>query len=197
MRIVEHVRLLAVLQRDLRLEHLLRFVDEQDAERAVVDDALGENRDAAEQLVEIENLGHFARDLGERLERLGVVALLLEHARVAERLRDVDAELRENLLVALAEGADPVAEQVERAQHPVLVPERHHELRVHAGHEPEIPRILVHVVHQDRPLLGDRGADDAFADLEAEVQHHVERIALGVRDLQLLRARRACRRRTP
>ena len=35
-------------------------------------------------------------------------------------------------------------------------------------------------------LLGDRRADDALADLQAEVQHHVERIAFGVRDPQLL-----------
>ena len=55
----------------LRLElPACRLVDEQDAERPVVDDALGENRDAAEQLVEVENRRHFARDFGERLERL-------------------------------------------------------------------------------------------------------------------------------
>ena len=96
------------------------------------------------------------------------------------------AELRENLLVALAEGAHLVAQQVERAQHPFLVPERHDELCVYSGHQPEIPRILMDVVHQDGPLLCHRGTDDAFADLEAEVQHHVERITLGVGDLQHL-----------
>ena len=98
----------------------------------------------------------------------------------------MDAELRQDLLVALAEGAHLVAQQVQRAQHPFLVPERHDELRVHSRDQAEIPRILMDVVHQDGPLLRHRGTDDALADLEAEVQHHVERIAFGVRDLQLL-----------
>ena len=139
----QHVRLLAVLQRHFGLELLLRLVDEKDAERPVVDDAFGENRDAAQQLVEIENFGDLAGNLGERLQGIGVVAFLLEQARVRQRLRDVHAELPENLLVALGEGADTIAEQVQRAQHPLLVPQRHDELRVHSGYQPEISRIFV------------------------------------------------------
>ena len=39
-------------------------------------------RDAREQLVEIEDRAHLAADLGQRLERLGVLALRLEQPRV-------------------------------------------------------------------------------------------------------------------
>ena len=61
-----------------------------------------------------------------------MVALLLEHPGVREGLRDVDAELRQDLLVALGERAHLVAQQIERAEHAVLVAKRDGELRVHA-----------------------------------------------------------------
>jgi hypothetical protein len=115
-----------------------------------------------------------------------MVPLLFEHARVRQRLGDMGAELRKDLLVALAERAGFVAEQIERAQHALLMPERHHQLRIDARHEPEISRVLIDVVDEHGLLFGDRRADDAFADLQAEVQHHVERVTLGVRDLQHL-----------
>ena len=174
------------MQRHFGLELLLRLVDEKDAERPVIDDAFGEDRDAAQQLVEIENFGDLAGNLSERLQGIGVVAFLLEQARVRQRLRDVHAELRENLLVALGEGADTIAEQVQRAEHPLLVPQRYDELRVHSGYEAEISRVFVDVVDENRFLLRYRRPDDAFAHLEAEVQHHVEWITLCVRDLQFL-----------
>ena len=54
---------------------------------------LGELRDAREELIEIEDGRDFAADLGERLERLGVEAALLEEPRVDERDRDVRGNL--------------------------------------------------------------------------------------------------------
>ena len=87
-----HFALLAVLHRELHLE-LAVLVEEQDAERPVVDDPLGELRDAREQLVEIENRRDLAADLGKRLERFGIETAALEQPRVDERDRDVRAEL--------------------------------------------------------------------------------------------------------
>ena len=46
-----------------------------------------------EQLVEVEHRRHLAADLGERLERFGVVPAALEQPRVDERDRDVRGEL--------------------------------------------------------------------------------------------------------
>ena len=103
----QHVRLLAVLQRHFRLQLLRRVVDEQDAEGAVVDHPPGEHRDAAQELVEVENRRDLARDLGQSFERRGVFALALEQAGVGDRLGDVDAELRQDFLVALRERARP------------------------------------------------------------------------------------------
>ena len=77
------------------------LVQKQDAERAVVDDALGQLRDAREQLIEIEHGRHFAADFGQQLERLGVESLLLEQARIDERGRDVRRELPQDVGVAL------------------------------------------------------------------------------------------------
>ena len=53
---------------------------------------------------------------------------------LAMRLGDVGAELPQNRLVALGEGVQLVAEQVERADHLALVAQRHHQLRLRAGH---------------------------------------------------------------
>ena len=75
----------------------MRLVEQQDAERAVVDDALRELRDAREQLVEVEHRGDLAADLGERLERLGIEPLLLEQPRVDERRRHVRGELPQDV----------------------------------------------------------------------------------------------------
>jgi hypothetical protein len=60
------------------------------------------------------------------------------------------------------------------------------ELGVHARYQSNVPRVVVHVVDQNRPLLGHGRTDDALTDLETEVEHEIERIAFGVRDLQLL-----------
>ena len=79
------------MHRELDLE-LVVVVEEQDAERPVVDDALGELRDAREELIEVQNGRDLAPDLGERFERLGVVAALLEEPRVDDRDRDVRGE---------------------------------------------------------------------------------------------------------
>ena len=94
--------LLAVLHGDFHLELVGRLVQQQDAERAVVDDASRELRDARQQLVEIEHRRDFAADLGQRLERLGVLPLALEQPRVDERRRDVRRELPQDGDVALA-----------------------------------------------------------------------------------------------
>ena len=121
-------RIVAVLDRHLQLEHLRLFVEQRDAEDAVIDDALDQVREPRQQLVGIENRAHLAADLGERLERLRVFALRLEQPRRRDRLRDVRAELPQDPLVALGKGAELVAQQVERADHLALVAQRHREL---------------------------------------------------------------------
>src|SRR5205823_2210002 len=85
--------LVAVADGDLHLQLACFLVDEQDAERAVVDHAAGEIGNARQELVEIEDGAELAADLGERLERAGVFALVLEEPRVLDGNSDMGAEL--------------------------------------------------------------------------------------------------------
>ena len=138
------------------------------------------------------------RDLRQRFERARVLALVLEEPRVLDRDRDVRAELPQHRFVGLGELADGVAEQIERADHAPLAPQRHDQLRVRAGHRLDVARIGVHVVDEDRLSVGDRRADQAVPDLHAQRARHVFRIADRVRDRELVVASdRAGTRRTP
>ena len=82
-----------VLHAHLQLELLRLLVEQQNPERAVVHESGRELRDARQQLVEIEHRRDLAADLGERLERFGILALPLEQSRVDDRGRDVGCEL--------------------------------------------------------------------------------------------------------
>jgi hypothetical protein len=68
-----HLRV-AVADRRLHLQRLFFFVDERNAERAVIDEPLHQVRKTGQQLVEIENRAHLAPDLRQRLERVRVLA---------------------------------------------------------------------------------------------------------------------------
>ena len=93
---------LTVLDGEAHLE-LVGLVQQQDAEGPIVDELFGQLRDAREQLVEIEHRRDLARDLGKRLEGLGVAAAMLEQPRVDERDRDVRGKLPHDRDVALGE----------------------------------------------------------------------------------------------
>ncbi len=155
--------------------------------RAVVDDPLGELRDAREQLVEIEHRRDLAADLGERLERLGVAAAALEQPRVDERDRDVRGELPHDRDVAFGELVAVAAEDVQRADRPRLVQQRHDDLGVHARHELDVARIGRQVVDEQRLLAGDRRADEAVprASAAGSVGVGARRVADRVRRTQL------------
>ena len=182
---LHRLRIVAVPDRDLHLEHLRLLVQQRDAEDAVVDQPLDQVGEPRQQLVGVEDRAHLAADLGQRLERLRVLALRFEQPRVGDGLRDVRAELAQDPLVALGERAEAIAQQVERADHLALVPQRHGQLRLRARHHRQVARVGVHVVEQDRPLLGHGGADRALADLQREMLDDLVRIAHGVGDAQL------------
>ena len=142
--------LLAVAHRGLDLELLRILVEQDDAERPVVDEPAREAGNARQQLVEIEDGGELAADLGQRLERARVVPLVLEQPGVLDRDGDVRGKLAEDRFVGLRELADRVAEQIQRADHAALAAQRHDQLGVRAGHGFDVARIGVHVVDQDR-----------------------------------------------
>ena len=137
----------------------------------------------------LQDRAELAADLRQRLERAGVLALVLEQPRVLDRDRDVRAELAQQHLVDLGELAGGVAQQVERADDAPLAAQRHDELGVRAGHRLDVARIGVDVVDENRLPFGDRGADQPLADLHAQRPHDVVGVADGVGDRQLLAAR--------
>ena len=158
---------LAVADGHLHLELLRGFVEQQNAERAVVDEALGEAGDTRQQHVEIENRRHLAADFGQRFERVDVLALGLEQPRVLDRHRDVRGKLPQQRLVLTGEGVGRLAEQVQRADDVTLAPHRHRELRQHVAKRPLIARLAANVVDENRAPLLDRGADHALSRPEA------------------------------
>ena len=116
-----------------------------------------------------------------------MVALPLEQPCVDDGLRDVDAKLRQDVLVALGEGARAVAQEVESADDAVLVAERNGQLPFDAGDGPPKPRVVVHIVDQYRTLFRDGGPDDALADLQSERPDDLVWISLCVRNVERLR----------
>ena len=91
--------------------------------------------------------------------------------------------------VGFGELAGRVAEQVQRADHAPLAPQRHDQLRVRAGHRLDVARIGVDVVDENRLPFGDRRADQAVADLQPQRPRDIFRIADRVGDRQLLAVR--------
>ena len=83
---------------------------------------------------------------------------------------------------------DLLAVQIQRADDALLAPERHDQLRPHARRCcPTYAVVRLHVVDEQRPALGDGGADDALADAQPEGLLHVLRVADGVGDAQIVR----------
>src|SRR4030095_4632094 len=78
---------------ELHFEGVGRLVKEQDAKRSIIDQPLGQARDSREQGVEVEDRGHLASDLGQRFERVDVMAFALEEPCVFECEGHVRAKL--------------------------------------------------------------------------------------------------------
>ncbi len=140
---------------------------------------------SGEQVVEIENRAHLAPDLGERFERVRVLALRLEQPRIDDRLRDVRAKLAQNRFVALGKRVLPIGQQVERTEDLALVPQRYDEVRLRTRHHGDVAGIGGNVVDENRPLLGHCGADEPFTDSQGELAGGVLWISDGIRDPQL------------
>ena len=145
-----------------------RLVQQQNAERAVVDDALGQLRDAREQLIQIEHGRDFAADLGQQLERLRIQPLLLEQPRVHERRGHVRRELPQDVGVAIGVPIADAAQDVQRANGLVLVHQRHGDGGRHARHHFDVAGIGADVAEHQRLLRGDDAADEALRQLQPD-----------------------------
>jgi hypothetical protein len=111
---------------------------------------------------------------------------VLEEPGVLDGDRDVRAELTQDRFVHVGELARRLAEQVERANHPALAPQRHDELGPRPGNDVDVARIGLDVVHEDRMAGRDRGADQALAHFHAQRARHFGWIADRVRDREFV-----------
>jgi hypothetical protein len=176
---------LAVLDRVLHLEHERLRIEQQDAEGAVVDDALGQLRDAREQLVQIQDRRELVADVRQRLEHGGVLPLPLEQARILNGHRDVGAELPQHLHVGLGETSWHVAEEVERPEHPSFASQRNHELGAGSRDRFHVARVVPHVVDDHGRCLSDGGPDERFTGLQPQRVGNRVGVADRVRNPQL------------
>ena len=156
-----------VLDGHLHLELAGRRVEEEDAERPVVDDPAHEVRDARKQLVKVENRRDVTADLGQQLERLSVFMLALEQPRVGDRHRDMGAELPENRQIRVAELSALVTQERDRADWLRLVEQRDHEAGLGLRHCRRMTPVGRQVVDQQRLFLGTRAANETVAYLPA------------------------------
>ena len=181
-----HRHLVAVTHGHFHLQLARLVVDEEDAESPVIDDALGQVRNARQQFVEIQDCRKLAGDFRQRFERAGVLAIVLDEQRVFDRHGDVRSELAEHRFVLGRELAGGIAQEVQRADHVPLAAQRDHELGVRARNGLDIPGIAVDVIHQDRLAVGNGCSDQAMPHLDAKRARNLVRITDGVRDGQLV-----------
>jgi hypothetical protein len=167
------------------LEFARLTVEQHDAERPVVDDPAGELRDAGQQLVEIQDRRDIAADLGEGLQRVGVLTLPLEQSRILDGHRHGRRELAQHLLVGLRELARHAAQEVQRPQDPAFAPQRDDELRLRAGNSLPVARVRGDIIDEQRPAFGHGGANQRLADLQAQRASRLLGIPDRVRNAQL------------
>ncbi len=86
---------------------------------------------------------------------------------VLDRDRDLARERGEHLHVLLGETVERRRLEVEDADHPVLVHERHHELGSGLRHEAHVARVLPHVADEDGLPRPHGGAAEALGDRDA------------------------------
>ena len=176
--------LLAVLDRHFDVQLARGLVEQEDAERAIVHQPAGELGDPREQLVQVEHGGDLAADIGQGLERLGVLLLPFEQARVDDGGRGQGGELAEDVGVPFRVAVALPAEHVQGANRLRLVHERHGERRHHAGHDLDVVRIVGHIADDGDLLGGYDTADEPLAEADPKLPH--VRIAHGVGDSQLV-----------
>ena len=140
-----------------------------------------------QQLIDVEDRGQLAADLGQQRE----LARLPRNPRVEPRVLDSDGdargEQRQQLLVFLGEGVGLGGFDVENADHLVLGDQRNGQFGMDAGRGVDEVLLRGHVVDQ-HGLAAQHGlAGDALADLDADALGDFGRMPHLEADAQLLR----------
>jgi uncharacterized protein (DUF736 family) len=161
-------------------------IDQQDAEGVVVDQLAHRARDLAEQVVQIENRGELARDIGERLQ--GAVRPLDAQieARVVDRHADARGDQPQQGAIVFRIGVDPRRLQVDDAHQALAGDHRRGQLRAHRVDRVQVARIAADVAHQHRLAARGGGAGQAFAERDGQIGDQFLAIADRVADAQAM-----------
>ena len=148
---------LAELERELDLE-LAGLVEQQDAERPVVDQPLGELGDAGEELIEVEDRRHFLPISASVSSASASCRLCSKRRALTIATATCAATCRSSGNVVRREVILVAAEEIEGANRLRLVDERHDDLGRHAGDELDVARIGLEIVDDEGLLAGNGGA---------------------------------------
>ena len=159
-------------------------IEQQDRERLVVDDLQRGGGEPLEQQVDVEDGRDLAADFEQRLEDPGILGRLGVQARVLERGGGVDAELADDRQILLGERVPMRAEDVERADGPRAVDERHDDGRVHAGHVPLVVGVEVEVVDEHGAAILHRQTDESLPHRQPDRLRDAGRVAQRVVHVQ-------------
>ncbi len=168
------------------LQHAAGRIEQQDGEHLVVDDASQQIGNPLQQLVDIQDRGQLAADLGQQ----GQLPRLPRHARVQARVLDADGdarrEQRQQPLVLFGERARLVGFHIDHADDFVLGDQRHRQLGTNAGRGVDEVLLRRNVVDQHGFALLHRSSGYSLADLDADALGDLRRMTNLEANAQLL-----------
>src|SRR5215472_1217426 len=165
---------------------LLAFVEQQDREHLVIDYLGQQIADALQQLVNIEDGRKVTADLVQQGQRVRLTNDSGVQPRVLNADSDARPDDRQEASVFFMKIAAFAGFKVHHADHPVLVDQRHCQLRVNPGNGFNVFRLFADVGHQDGATLFSCTARHAFAHLDPDSFGDFRRMADLKAEAQLL-----------
>ncbi len=144
-----------------------RGIKQQDGEHLVVDDAGDEVGNALQQLIEVEDGGNFAADLGQQGKLTRLAGDLGVEPGVLYADGNARSEQCEQVLVLFGEGAGLGGFDIEDADHLVFRDQRHGEFGADAGYGVDEVLLRRYVVDQHGFATKDGLSGNALTDLDA------------------------------
>ncbi len=185
---VVDVHALVVADAEEVLEGLRLVIDGENAEGVVVHQVAHGAGDFAEQLVEVEDGGEFARDIGEGFERAVLALDAAVEARVIDGGGDARGDEAHEGAVVFVVGVDAGGLQVDDADELAAGGHGDGELGADRVHGVQIARIVAHVADEHGFAGGGGDAGDAFAQGDGEVADDLVAMADAVADVEIAAA---------
>ncbi len=172
---VVDVHTLVVAQAEEMAQGAGFLVDVENTEGVIADQLAHGAGNLAEQLVQVQDGGELARDVGQGAER----AVLAVHAAIKPGVVDGDGDApgdqAQQGAVVFGVGIQPHRLQVDHAHQLAARGHRDRQFGADGIHQAQVARVSRHVAHQHRLTQRGRGSGNALAHPDAEVVHHVLR----------------------